>query len=107
MNDPNMRPHGNEEACPLLQPIFQAITAKVRPNRDISCCERIPICDSPTSFSASICPVAIASEQDTVQRPASQATWPWLSAASETFSFDRIASKIAFASTGYARFWNS
>ena len=34
-----MMPGGSEAAWPLVQPIFQAIAAKVGPNEDISCCE--------------------------------------------------------------------
>lgn len=39
LKGPSMMPGGSEAAWPLVQPIFQAIAAKVGPNNDISCCE--------------------------------------------------------------------
>ena len=39
LKGPSMMPGGSEAAWPLVQPIFQAIAAKVGPNEDISCCE--------------------------------------------------------------------
>ncbi len=36
---PSMMPGGSPAAWPLVQPIFQAISAKVGPNRDIPCCD--------------------------------------------------------------------
>jgi 6-phosphogluconate dehydrogenase len=36
---PSMMPGGSEAAWPLVKPIFQAISAKVGPNKDIPCCE--------------------------------------------------------------------
>ncbi|REJ67790.1 MAG: phosphogluconate dehydrogenase (NADP(+)-dependent, decarboxylating) [Planctomycetota bacterium] len=36
---PSLMPGGSREAWPLIQPIFQAIAAKVGPNDDIPCCE--------------------------------------------------------------------
>jgi len=36
---PSMMPGGSDKAWPLVQPIFQAISAKVGPNSDIPCCE--------------------------------------------------------------------
>lgn len=36
---PSMMPGGSAEAWPAIQPIFQAIAAKVGPNKDIPCCE--------------------------------------------------------------------
>ncbi|MDO4586251.1 MAG: decarboxylating NADP(+)-dependent phosphogluconate dehydrogenase [Planctomycetia bacterium] len=36
---PSMMPGGDPEAWPLVKPIFQAISAKVGPNKDIPCCE--------------------------------------------------------------------
>ncbi len=36
---PSMMPGGSRDAWPLVKPIFQAISAKVGPNRDIPCCE--------------------------------------------------------------------
>ena len=38
---PSMMPGGSDKAWPLVQPIFQAISAKVGPNSDIPCCEWI------------------------------------------------------------------
>ena len=39
LKGPSMMPGGSEKAWPLVKPIFQAISAKVGPNRDIPCCE--------------------------------------------------------------------
>ncbi len=39
LKGPSMMPGGSPEAWPLVQPIFQAIAAKVGPNNDIPCCE--------------------------------------------------------------------
>ena len=39
LKGPSMMPGGSEKAWPLVKPIFQAIAAKVGPNKDISCCE--------------------------------------------------------------------
>jgi 6-phosphogluconate dehydrogenase len=39
LKGPSMMPGGSEKAWPLVRPIFQAIAAKVGPNKDISCCE--------------------------------------------------------------------
>jgi 6-phosphogluconate dehydrogenase len=39
LKGPSMMPGGSEAAWPLVKPIFQAIAAKVGPNKDISCCE--------------------------------------------------------------------
>ena len=39
LKGPSMMPGGSEAAWPLVQPIFQAIAARVGPNEDISCCE--------------------------------------------------------------------
>ena len=39
LKGPSMMPGGTPEAWPLVQPIFQAIAAKVGPNEDIPCCE--------------------------------------------------------------------
>ncbi len=36
---PSLMPGGSKDAWPLVQPIFQAIAAKVGPNDDIPCCE--------------------------------------------------------------------
>ena len=36
---PSLMPGGSKEAWPLVQPIFQAIAAKVGPNNDIPCCD--------------------------------------------------------------------
>mgnify|MGYP002622737110 CR=1 FL=1 len=36
---PSIMPGGSKDAWPLVQPIFQAIAAKVGPNDDIPCCE--------------------------------------------------------------------
>jgi 6-phosphogluconate dehydrogenase len=36
---PSIMPGGSEKAWPLVQPIFQAISAKVGPKGDIPCCE--------------------------------------------------------------------
>jgi len=36
---PSMMPGGSADAWPQLQPIFQAIAAKVGPNEDIPCCQ--------------------------------------------------------------------
>ncbi|MHB1034215.1 MAG: decarboxylating NADP(+)-dependent phosphogluconate dehydrogenase [Pirellulales bacterium] len=39
LKGPSMMPGGSPKAWPLVKPIFQAIAAKVGPNRDIPCCE--------------------------------------------------------------------
>ncbi|GIX00321.1 MAG: 6-phosphogluconate dehydrogenase, decarboxylating [Pirellulaceae bacterium] len=39
LKGPSLMPGGSEEAWPLIKPIFQAIAAKVGPNKDIPCCE--------------------------------------------------------------------
>jgi len=39
LRGPSMMPGGSEKAWPLVQPIFQAIAAKVGPNGDIPCCD--------------------------------------------------------------------
>ena len=39
LKGPSMMPGGSEKAWPLVKPIFQAISAKVGPNKDIPCCE--------------------------------------------------------------------
>jgi 6-phosphogluconate dehydrogenase len=39
LKGPSMMPGGSTAAWPLVQPIFQAISAKVGPNNDIPCCE--------------------------------------------------------------------
>ncbi len=39
LKGPSMMPGGSPQAWPLVKPIFQAIAAKVGPNRDIPCCE--------------------------------------------------------------------
>jgi 6-phosphogluconate dehydrogenase len=39
LRGPSMMPGGSEAAWPLVKPIFQAIAAKVGPNKDIPCCE--------------------------------------------------------------------
>ncbi|MEM9657747.1 MAG: decarboxylating NADP(+)-dependent phosphogluconate dehydrogenase, partial [Planctomycetota bacterium] len=36
---PSIMPGGSPAAWPLVQPIFQAISAKVGPNQDVPCCE--------------------------------------------------------------------
>ena len=41
LHGPSLMPGGSPEAWPLIQPIFQAIAAKVGPNHDIPCCEWI------------------------------------------------------------------
>ena len=38
---PSMMPGGDPEAWPLVKPIFQAISAKVGPNKDVPCCDWI------------------------------------------------------------------
>ncbi|HUT93642.1 MAG TPA: decarboxylating NADP(+)-dependent phosphogluconate dehydrogenase [Thermoguttaceae bacterium] len=38
---PSMMPGGSDRAWPLVQPIFQAISAKVGPDGDVPCCEWI------------------------------------------------------------------
>jgi 6-phosphogluconate dehydrogenase len=38
LKGPSMMPGGSPDAWPLVQPIFQAIAAKVGPNNDIPCC---------------------------------------------------------------------
>lgn len=38
---PSLMPGGAAEAWPLVQPIFQAISAKVGPNNDVPCCDWI------------------------------------------------------------------
>jgi 6-phosphogluconate dehydrogenase len=39
LKGPSLMPGGSEKAWPLIKPIFQAIAAKVGPNRDIPCAE--------------------------------------------------------------------
>jgi 6-phosphogluconate dehydrogenase len=39
LKGPSIMPGGSEAAWPLVKPIFQAIAAKVGPNKDIPCCE--------------------------------------------------------------------
>jgi 6-phosphogluconate dehydrogenase len=39
LKGPSMMPGGSEKAWPLVKPIFQAISAKVGPDKDIPCCE--------------------------------------------------------------------
>lgn len=39
LKGPSLMPGGTKDAWPLIQPIFQAIAAKVGPNDDIPCCE--------------------------------------------------------------------
>ncbi len=39
LKGPSLMPGGTEKAWPIVQPIFQAIAAKVGPNEDIPCCE--------------------------------------------------------------------
>jgi len=39
LKGPSMMPGGSPQAWPLVKPIFQAISAKVGPNKDIPCCE--------------------------------------------------------------------
>ena len=39
LKGPSLMPGGTEKAWPIVQPIFQAIAAKVGPNDDIPCCE--------------------------------------------------------------------
>ncbi|HID75906.1 MAG TPA: decarboxylating NADP(+)-dependent phosphogluconate dehydrogenase [Planctomycetaceae bacterium] len=39
LKGPSIMPGGSEKAWPLVKPIFQAIAAKVGPNRDIPCCD--------------------------------------------------------------------
>ena len=39
LKGPSLMPGGTKDAWPLVQPIFQAIAAKVGPNDDIPCCE--------------------------------------------------------------------
>ena len=39
LKGPSMMPGGSEAAWPLVQPIFQAIAAKVGPNDDVPCCD--------------------------------------------------------------------
>lgn len=39
LKGPSIMPGGSEAAWPLVKPIFQAISAKVGPNKDIPCCE--------------------------------------------------------------------
>jgi 6-phosphogluconate dehydrogenase len=39
LKGPSIMPGGSEQAWPLVQPIFQAIAAKVGPNNDIPCCD--------------------------------------------------------------------
>ena len=38
---PSLMPGGDPEAWPLVQPIFQSISAKVGPNKDVPCCDWI------------------------------------------------------------------
>ena len=39
LRGPSMMPGGSPAAWPLVQPIFQAIAAKVGPNNDVPCCQ--------------------------------------------------------------------
>jgi 6-phosphogluconate dehydrogenase len=39
LKGPSMMPGGSPDAWPLVRPIFQAIAAKVGPNKDIPCCQ--------------------------------------------------------------------
>ncbi|MEE2639142.1 MAG: decarboxylating NADP(+)-dependent phosphogluconate dehydrogenase [Planctomycetota bacterium] len=39
LKGPSMMPGGSVDSWPIVQPIFQAIAAKVGPNQDIPCCE--------------------------------------------------------------------
>lgn len=39
LKGPSMMPGGSEKAWPIVKPIFQAISAKVGPNKDIPCCD--------------------------------------------------------------------
>jgi 6-phosphogluconate dehydrogenase len=39
LKGPSLMPGGSQAAWPLVQPIFQAIAAKVGPNHDIPCCQ--------------------------------------------------------------------
>jgi 6-phosphogluconate dehydrogenase len=39
LKGPSMMPGGSEKAWPIVKPIFQAIAAKVGPNKDIPCCD--------------------------------------------------------------------
>jgi len=39
LRGPSLMPGGSPDAWPVVRPIFQAIAAKVGPNRDIPCCE--------------------------------------------------------------------
>ena len=39
LKGPSLMPGGSPQAWPLVQPIFQAICAKVGPNHDIPCCD--------------------------------------------------------------------
>src|SRR5690606_20125322 len=41
LKGPSLMPGGSPDAWPIIQPIFQAIAAKVGPNNDIPCCEWI------------------------------------------------------------------
>lgn len=41
LKGPSIMPGGSHEAWPLVKPMFQAIAAKVGPNKDIPCCEWI------------------------------------------------------------------
>jgi 6-phosphogluconate dehydrogenase len=41
LKGPSIMPGGSERAWPLVKPIFQAIAAKVGPQKDIPCCEWI------------------------------------------------------------------
>jgi 6-phosphogluconate dehydrogenase len=39
LKGPSMMPGGSEKAWPMVKPVFQAISAKVGPKKDIPCCE--------------------------------------------------------------------
>lgn len=39
LKGPSLMPGGSEKAWPIVKPIFQAIAAKVGPNKDIPCCD--------------------------------------------------------------------
>jgi len=39
LKGPSLMPGGSEKAWPFVKPIFQAIAAKVGPNKDIPCCD--------------------------------------------------------------------
>ncbi len=39
LKGPSIMPGGSPDAWPLVKPVFQAISAKVGPNKDVPCCE--------------------------------------------------------------------